>query len=145
MDAITIYKTFDEPGTDAGSPDDQSKYNNRTAVSIPVNSLFFRDLMVTVDYMRQKDGKITAARAMLSEYGMGFPGLLDDQTLHNTAIRSPFIHFDFFVTMQFRAGSMEKDGLALPLPFPVHKATVVGAVNTKTGTASGVFRLFGQK
>ena len=115
-----------------------------TYIKIPLHSPLFRDLFLTLEYhMQSARGPITNVRSTLSEIGWGVPGLLPDDTRVKLGVQGLEITFDIACSIELKIGSLEKDGLSIPMPFPKHRGLVSGWYNVGHHTSFARFHEFG--
>lgn len=127
-------------------PTNQGKYNYRTMIPADIHSPLFRNLCITLRYYKKTaSADVGAVELKLSEEGWGVPGLILDDTIVTCVTRGPIIIFDVQCSIELRLGSMEKDGVSVPLPVPHHLATIKGEFNTNTKRGNGVFHEFGKQ
>ena len=97
--------------------------------------------MVLLYYNKDaKTGLISDVKIDLKEAGMGVPGLIGDSMVPLISVIRTWIVFDLAFTMEARLGSMEKDGITFPLPFPAHQCSIHGHYNTRTAKGDGTFK-----
>lgn len=119
-------------------------FDIRTNIEVPLRSPLFRDLYLTLYYhLESSRGPITRLRGELSEIGWGVPGLVTDDTRLNLSLLGHQIEFDIECSIELKIGSLAKDGISIPLPFPKHRGTVSGWYNIDYHTHFARFHEFG--
>jgi hypothetical protein len=106
---------------------DGPPYSIRTRIKIPLHSPLFRDLFLSLYYTAQTvRGPLSNIHGELSDIGWGVSGLLPANTRINLSSYGTRISFDIECSIQLKIGSLEKDGLSLPMPFPIHRGLISG-------------------
>lgn len=119
-------------------------YSITTNIKIPLHSPLFRDLFLTLYYTAQSSrGPLTNIKAELSEIGWGVPGLLPADTHIEVSSYGSVIDFKIGCSIELKVGSLEKDGLSIPMPFPKHRGLVVGWYDYLNHTHYAAFHQFG--
>jgi hypothetical protein len=119
-------------------------YSITTNIKVPLHSPLFKDLFLTLYYTAQSSrGPITNLKVELSEIGWGVPGLLPAETHIKASTYGATIEFEIGCSIELKIGSVEKDGLSIPMPFPKHRGLVIGWYNYCYGTHYAIFHQFG--
>lgn len=81
----------------------------------------------------------------LSEIGWGISGLLPDDTRFKLSAYGARIEFDIECSIMLKIGSLEKDGLSIPMPFPKHRGLVTGWYDYLSHDCFARFHEFGEE
>lgn len=115
-----------------------------TYIKVPLHSPLFRDLYLSLGYhMASAQGPISKLKAELSEIGWGVPGLLPADTRIKLGVQGMEITFEISCSIELKLGSLEKDGLSIPLPFPKHRGLISGWYRVDRPDAFARFHEFG--
>jgi hypothetical protein len=102
-------------------------YSVKTRIRIPLHSPLFRDLFLTLSYTAHSArGPITNLSGELSDIGWGISGLLPADTHLSLSSWQGRIDFEITCSIELKIGSLEKDGLSIPMPFPKHQGMISG-------------------
>lgn len=126
--------------TTSGPVPNLKNTSHRVIIGVNTDSIFFRNLSVTLYYNKDpKTAAVSSLRVDLKEMGGGVPGLITDSMVPMMHMLGTWIVFDLEFTMEARLGSMEMNGLAIPLPVPAHQCNIHGTYNTYRGESEAKF------
>jgi hypothetical protein len=112
---------------DSPSQSLQSKFTHCTMQVVNLHSPLFQNLVVYLYYTKKEDGKFAKGVKMeLKEGGWGASGLIQEDREQIYKWDGTRITYRMSCTIQLRVGSVEKNGMKLPLPFPTHHIIIEG-------------------